>query len=256
MSEEKRLTLIEKIRLVLRDNRYSEKTSQIYIGWIRRYILFHNKIHPLQLGPRDVGNFLNYLVNEKKVSYATQKQALSSINFLYEAVLGREIGLIDNFVWGRMPIKRNYIVSKRISLKSDKNELKVFLCHALEDKKVVRDLYSRLIQNGVKPWLDEQDIIAGQDWEYEIEKSVSESDAVIVCLSKRSITKTGYVQKEIKYALDIADKQPEGAIFIIPFFIEKCALPRRLQKWQAIEFYHKDGYNKLLEALDLRAESL
>jgi hypothetical protein len=85
--------------------------------------------------------------------------------------------------------------------------LRVFLCHASADKPAVRELYQRLRAAGFEPWLDEEDLLPGQDWQYEIPKAVRQSDVVIVCLSRGSITKAGYVQKEIKFALDAADEQ-------------------------------------------------
>ena len=94
-------------------------------------------------------------------------------------------------------------------------KLRVFLCHASGDKPAVRKLYQRLVKDGVAPWLDEEDLAPGQDWEVEIRKAVQASDIVLVCLSLRSITKEGFVQKEIKFALDAADEKPQGTIFLI-----------------------------------------
>src|SRR6185369_16999509 len=95
-------------------------------------------------------------------------------------------------------------------------QLQVFLCHSSNDKSQVYDLYQRLNLDGFNPWLDEESLLPGQNWEREIPIAVRNSDVAIVCLSKSSITKKGYVQKEIKYTLDVADEQPEGTIFIIP----------------------------------------
>ncbi|MGH9765661.1 MAG: toll/interleukin-1 receptor domain-containing protein, partial [Blastocatellia bacterium] len=93
--------------------------------------------------------------------------------------------------------------------------LRVFLCHAVGDKPAVRELYRKLSASGYQPWLDEEDLLPGQDWEREISIAVKTSDVVLVCLSRASITKQGFVQKEIKFALDVADRQPEGTIFVI-----------------------------------------
>src|SRR5262245_55574275 len=109
--------------------------------------------------------------------------------------------------------------------------LKVFLCHSSDDKVPVRDLYRRLTEDGFDPWLDEEDLLPGQEWEDEIPNAVQQSDIVLVCLSPRSITKKGYVQKEIRFALDIADEQPHGTIFIIPLKLEDCDVPERLLRW-------------------------
>jgi formylglycine-generating enzyme required for sulfatase activity len=134
--------------------------------------------------------------------------------------------------------------------------LKIFLCHASGDKPAVRDLYRRLCAAGFDPWLNEEKLLPGQDWQLEIPQAVRSSDAVIVCLSSRAVTKRGYVQKEIRYALDVADEQPEGAIFLIPLRLERCDVPHRLRRWQWVDLFHEKGYERLLRALRARAESL
>jgi len=135
-------------------------------------------------------------------------------------------------------------------------QLKVFLCHASGDKPAVRDLYHRLRAAGIDPWLDEENLLPGQDWQLEIPKAVRFSHAVIICLSSRAITKAGYFQKEVKYVLDVADEQPEGAIFLIPLRLEGCEVPERLRRWQRVDLCQEPGYERLLRALRARAESL
>ncbi len=132
--------------------------------------------------------------------------------------------------------------------------LRVFLCHTSSDKPRVRELYRQLKSDGISPWLDEEDLLPGFDWQIEIPKAVQNSDIVIVCLSKDSVTKTGYVQKEIKYALDVADGQPEGTIFIIPLKLEECEVPIRLSRWQWVSLFSSSGYQRLLRSLSIRAE--
>ena len=94
--------------------------------------------------------------------------------------------------------------------------LKAFLCHASGDKPAVRELYKRLVFEGVDAWLDKEKLLPGQDWRVEIPKAVQEADVVIVFLSKNSITKEGYVQKEIKDALDVAEER-----LVLPAFIAR-----------------------------------
>lgn len=129
------------------------------------------------------------------------------------------------------------------------HRLRVFLCHASDDKPAVRRLYRRLKDDGFDPWLDEEDLLPGQDWDLEISKAVRHSDMIIVCLSRASVVKRGYVQKEIKQALDVADEQPEGTIFIIPLKLEECEAPERLRRWQWVNLYEAGGYDKLKRAL-------
>ena len=134
--------------------------------------------------------------------------------------------------------------------------LKVFLCHSSEDKSSVRELYHRLIADNIDPWLDEEKLLPGQDWELEIRKAVRSSDSIIVCLSQNSVTKAGYVQKEIKLALDVADEQPEGKIFLIPLKLEECNAPLRLISRQWVNLFEAKGHTKLITALNHRAKDL
>lgn len=134
--------------------------------------------------------------------------------------------------------------------------LKVFLCHGREDKPQVRELYSKLRKDGVEPWLDEQDLLVGQDWDLEIKKAVRATHAIIVCLSKTSVNKEGYFQKEIKLALDVADEKPEGTIYILPIRLEECDVPMRLSKLHYIDYFEKKGYEKVIRALRNRASKI
>ncbi|HEV2988531.1 MAG TPA: TIR domain-containing protein [Candidatus Angelobacter sp.] len=128
--------------------------------------------------------------------------------------------------------------------------INIFLCHSTDDRTVVHDLYQRLLEDGFRPWLYEKDILPGQDWNYETTLAVRKSDIVLICLSQKSIIKRGYVQKEIKHALDIANEQPFGGIFLIPLRLEPCEIPDQLSKWQWVNYYEEDGYEKLKRALD------
>ena len=81
-------------------------------------------------------------------------------------------------------------------------------------------------------------------------------DIVIVCLSQSSINKRGYLQKEIRYALDAADEQPEDMIFLIPLKLEDCEIPEQLSGWQWVNFFEERGYERLMRALRKRARRL
>lgn len=135
-------------------------------------------------------------------------------------------------------------------------KLQVFLCHASADKKEVRRLHQRLVKDGMAPWLDEKDLLPGQNWPHEIAKTVRSSDVVLVCLSRSSITKEGYVQKEIKFALDAADEKPQGTIFLIPVKLEECDVPERLGDVHWTNLFQRGGYNRLKVALRERAHQL
>jgi TIR domain-containing protein len=134
--------------------------------------------------------------------------------------------------------------------------LQVFLCHSSEDKTAVRKLYRQLRGDGVAPWLDEENLLPGQHWQQEIPKAVRAADVVVVCLSKRSITKEGYIQKEIRYALDAAEEKPEDTIFLIPLKIEECEVPERFRRWQWVNLFDGLGYDRLMRALQVRAGTI
>ncbi len=129
---------------------------------------------------------------------------------------------------------------------------RIFLCHGKEDKQSVRELYRQLVTAGFHPWLDEEDLLPGQDWDREIKRAVRRAAAVVVCLSRTSVSRSGYVQKEIKHALDVADEQPEGVIFIIPARLDDCDVPERLQNLQWVDLFEPNGYDRLLGALRTR----
>ena len=134
-------------------------------------------------------------------------------------------------------------------------KLRVFLCHASEDKANVREVCQLLKTDGFSPWLDEEDLLPGQQWSEEIPKAVRNANAVIVFVSQRAVTKEGYFQKEIKFALDLADEKPQGTIFLIPAKLEECTVPDRLSHLQWVDLFRTDGYRRLKTALETRAAS-
>ncbi|HEX2993190.1 MAG TPA: TIR domain-containing protein, partial [Anaerolineales bacterium] len=135
-------------------------------------------------------------------------------------------------------------------------KLKVFLCHASQDKPIVLDLYQRLLAEGwIDPWLDKEKLLPGQDWGLEIEKAVETADAVIVCLSSSSVTKEGYIQKELRTVLEVALEKPEETIFIIPVRLDGCEVPRRLRALQYVDYFwdnRQDAYQRLIQSLKVR----
>ena len=134
--------------------------------------------------------------------------------------------------------------------------LKVFLCHATADKPAVRKLYRYLRSKGMEPWLDAENLLPGENWEVEIPNAIFDSDAILVCLSKNSVNKEGYVQKEITFALDKALEKPEGMIFVIPAKLEECDVPQRLNRFQWVDLYREDGCRRLMLSLNKRAAQL
>ena len=132
--------------------------------------------------------------------------------------------------------------------------LRIFLCHAHEDKSAVRELHQKLKAEGFDPWLDAERLRYGQKWRAEIPKAIQNSDVILVCLSQQSAKKDGYIKQEIGFALDIADKQPEDATFIIPVRLEACPYPERLGDWHGADVFEADDLDRLLRDLKDLAE--
>jgi cellulose biosynthesis protein BcsQ len=159
---------------------------------------------------------------------------------------------------GSIIIGDENIVPNRVE---EKGLLRVFLAHSSFDKPFVRDLYQKLkSEDWIDPWLDEDKLLPGQDWSREISKAVRESDVLLVCLSEKSVEKEGYIQRELKYALDATLEKPEGTIFIIPIRLDNCKVPSRLMSYHWLDYFPEKerakSYQRLLNSLQLRATQL
>ncbi len=84
--------LMEQVRQAIRVRHYSRRTEEAYVTWIRRFIVFHGRRHPSELGAGSLSAFLSSLATERRVSASTQNQALSALLFLYRSVLGVQSG--------------------------------------------------------------------------------------------------------------------------------------------------------------------
>jgi hypothetical protein len=153
------------------------------------------------------------------------------------------------------------VIGGKCYMNANDRKLRVFLCHASQDKPVVRELYQRLNAEGwIDPWLDEEKLLPGQNWDLEIEKAVEAADAVIVFLSNNSVTKEGYIQKELRKIIHVAEEKPDGTIFIIPVRLSDCPLPQRFNTWQYENYFPQEkaivAYKRIRKSLSLRAKSL
>ena len=102
-SSPKAKKLLEQVRDAIRMKHYSYRTEQAYVDWIKRYILFHKKRHPSEMGESEVQAFITHLAVERTVSASTQNQALSAIVFLYRHVLNRELALSNELIRANRP---------------------------------------------------------------------------------------------------------------------------------------------------------
>ncbi len=104
--------LLDLVRHAIRIRHYSRRTEEAYVGWTRRFILFHGKRHPREMGEAEVTTFLSSLAVERRVSAATQNQALSALLFLYEHVLGCELDWLDRIVRAKTPRRLPVVLTR------------------------------------------------------------------------------------------------------------------------------------------------
>ena len=95
--------LLDQARAVIRARHYSLRTEETYLRWMKRFIRFHDKRHPRDMGADEVRQFLTYLAVQGGVAASTQNQALSAILFLYQQVLRQDIGLVHDVVRAKQP---------------------------------------------------------------------------------------------------------------------------------------------------------
>ena len=97
--------LLDQVRDTIRRKHFSLRTEQTYVHWIKRFILFHGKRHPREMGAAEATMFLNHLARERHVASATQNQGLSAILFLYREVLGTPLGWLDGLDRAKRPVR-------------------------------------------------------------------------------------------------------------------------------------------------------
>ena len=104
--------LLDQVRQALRLKHYSLRTEQAYLSWIRRFILFHDKRHPLTMSTPEITTFLSYLATEQKVSASTQNQALNALLFLYRDVLVKDLPEPIDAIRARRPLRLPTVLTK------------------------------------------------------------------------------------------------------------------------------------------------
>lgn len=127
----------------------------------------------------------------------------------------------------------------------------LFFCYAREDEEYVDKLYEKLSLEGFKPWMDKQDIVPGENWKLSIQKAIKNSDFFLIFLSTKSVNKRGFLQREIKNALDLWQEQLENDIYLIPIRLEECKVPPNLSEFQWVDLFETNGIQKLIDSLNI-----
>ena len=104
--------LLDRVRFALRLRHYSRRTEDAYVAWIRRYVLFHGKRHPADMGAPELTAFLSSLAVDRRVAASTQNQALSALLFLYRDVLEVEVPWLDDLVRAKRPLHLPVVLTR------------------------------------------------------------------------------------------------------------------------------------------------
>lgn len=209
---------------------YRSKTILVLIGnervgeWVQRELIFalseSKKVIPILLGGANPKNIPIILSNLPWIDLRSEWENIS-LQTLVDGIRGAPLPKM------RFP--------------------KVFLCHAMEDSKRVEDLSNLLQDEGLDPWFDKEDLLIGDRWEDEIYKAIEKSDFFAICLSKTSVNKTGFIQKEIRTAVNEYQRRPQDVAYLIPLKLETCDIPKikldsntRLTDLQWIDVFEND----------------
>lgn len=131
----------------------------------------------------------------------------------------------------------------------------IFLAHSSADKPLVRALCNKLKDHGLEPWLDEDILQPGDEWDTEIRSAIRRSRFFLACLSRDGVGKAGYLQRELRLALSALEEKPPGTTFLIPGLLEDVDLPDitvgtvSLRSYQYVRLYEQPALTRLIDTL-------
>jgi len=125
---------------------------------------------------------------------------------------------------------------------------RIFLSYARQDGIAFQPFYKFLCVMGYSVWMDTYSLPPGIQFPAEIEKAIEHSDYFVACLSHVSVDKYGYVQFELKLALEELAKYPEGKIYLIPARLDDCQVPHSMRKTNWVDMFQPGALIKLLQA--------
>ncbi len=141
---------------------------------------------------------------------------------------------------------------------TEQSDLQIFISYTVADRDRVIPIYEFLVRNGYSnTWIDCKKILPGQPWDFEIKRNLRRSEIVIIFLSNNSITKRGYVQREIKTATSYLEEKLQDDIYIIPIKLDEDAkIPDSLREIQYLNISSNDSLHLLKQALDVQRDKL
>ena len=134
----------------------------------------------------------------------------------------------------------------------------MFICYAREDLPTAKRLHDELARAGIAAWLDKKRLIGGQNWKIEVKKAMQRSRCILALLSSHSVSKSGYVQKELREALEMLEHLPPERILIIPVRLDECEpAHEQLRDLHWIDLFesYDEGLAQIVQAFRFSAES-
>ena len=97
--------------------------------------------------------------------------------------------------------------------------------------------------------MDKEDLMAGEEWDPAIRKAIRQADFIVVCVSSRTGVKRGYIQRELRLALECYEELPPGEAFLMPVRLERCDVPETLLRYQDTDLFRDNGFDRLVESI-------
>ncbi|HAO23236.1 MAG TPA: hypothetical protein DCQ37_23990, partial [Desulfobacteraceae bacterium] len=136
--------------------------------------------------------------------------------------------------------------------------MKIFISYAKEDSEFALRLYDDLKNAGLTPWIEGKDLLPGQDWKAAISYEIRKSRYFIALLSSTALSERGYVQKEMKMALELLDEFPNDGVFVIPVRLDDCdPMDEKLRRLRPADLFpsYEDGLAKIMKTLGIQEKS-
>jgi hypothetical protein len=135
-------------------------------------------------------------------------------------------------------------------LERQRKSKRIFIIYSHKDKETALGLANDLKDKGYNPWIDELEIVPGQNWSKAILQAIEQSAVAIFLCSKNTENSTGFLEKEMKFAMEVMRADRESHSPIIPIYIEESILPSELADIHAVKMYEDDGFEKLAKGLE------
>jgi hypothetical protein len=193
---------------------------------------------------------LQYIAETPQISEALESLQLKSLIKNENSTITIP-NVIVEYIRSQLP---KLLSNVKSSLDTKEYSMTVFLIYAREDIELVNAYYQKLFKAGLKPWMDIYDLLPGQNWKTSIKRAIRESDFILIFLSMNSVTKQGYVQKEIREALEISQQKLGDDIFLIPVRVDDCPVPESFEDLQWLNLFDNNSWEKLIQAINVGFE--